>query len=193
MRACFRSHNFTRIDPPSEPITNLSGSARQDGIHRTATSVASIASARGVGGSNGRMHAVGLVRILDVRTYAVERVLAQYARVDLPSPIHGVGGGIWFDVVVSDAVLHSWDARDVVSNQEGRVWRAQCWRDGSKLVDHPEDARRWRCTLLAFGELGKGCWCVPVLVRGPDQVACHDDAEAVVRLLPGDAAHLICD
>ena len=140
------------------------------------------------------MHAVGLVRILDVRTYAVERVLAQYARVDLPSSIHGVGGGTWFDVVVSDAVLHSRDACDVVNNQEGRVRRAQGWRDGSKLVDHPEDARRLRRTLLAFGKLGKGCQSVPVLVRGPDQVACHDDAEAVVRLLlGGNAAHLSCD
>ena len=129
----------------------------------------------------------------DVRTYAVECVLAQYARVDLPSSIHGVGGGTWFDVVVSDAVLHSRDACDVVNNQEGRVRRAQGWRDGSKLVDHPEDARRWRCTLLTFGKLGKRCRSVPVLIRGPDQVACHDDAAAMVRLLLGDAAHLIRD
>jgi hypothetical protein len=64
-----------------------------------------------------------------VRTDAIERVLAQYARVDLPSPIHGVRGGVWLDVVVSDAVLHSRDARYVVSNQEGRVRRAQRWRD----------------------------------------------------------------
>lgn len=76
-----------------------------------------------------------------VRTYTVERVFAQYALVDLPSSVHGVRGGIWHDVMVSDAVLRSWDARNVVSNQEGRVRRAQCRRDRPKLVDHPEDSQ----------------------------------------------------
>ena len=61
MRACFRSHDLTPIDAPSEPITNLSGSARQDGIHRTAISVASIASSEASETLVGRMYAAGIV------------------------------------------------------------------------------------------------------------------------------------